>query len=281
VPYFKSSKTLEECRARLFWDSSDLPRLDTLMRERLPPLVPTDYVLTVSDNNGDFYARRVDARKISVIPTGVDLKYFRPSSDAEEPNFLVFTGSMDWLPNEDAVMYFVNQILPRVHSHIPKARLLVVGRRPSERLRALANRNDALEITGQVADIRPYVQRASVCIVPLRVGGGTRLKIFEAMAMGKAIVSSSVGAEGLPVNDGDNIILANDPEEFAGRVVELLRGQEARRRLGQAARQLVEQNYSWSSVSEHFDAVLARVARQRRDAQTDLTAAQERVTHVA
>jgi len=239
-----------------------------------------DQVLTVSDADKDFFARFVDSRKISVIPTGVDIEYFQPSADDEDPGLLVFTGSMDWLPNEDAVFYCADQILPRVLRYVPEAKLLVVGRRPSQRLQALAGRSHALQITGQVEDIRPYMQSASVYVVPLRVGGGTRLKIFEAMATGKAVVSTSIGAEGLPVQHGENIMLADDPEEFARRVVELLRDPVQRRRVGHTGRRLVEQNYSWSSVSARFDTVLAGVANKRGHTNPSLVAAPGHVTHV-
>ena len=253
----------------------------TMARAERIYVTRADHVLAVSENDRDFFARLVESRKISVIPTGVDTEYFQPSASEERPGLLVFVGSMDWLPNEDAVFYFAEQILPRVRRNIPQVNLLIVGRRPSRRLQALAAKSDALQITGQVADIRPYVQGASVCVVPLRVGGGTRLKIFEAMAMGKAIVSTSIGAEGLPVKHGENIILADDPEEFARGVVDLLRNPVVRHRLGEAARQLVERNYSWSAVSADFDTVLSRVGGEWRDDQLRLVAAPGQVTHVS
>ncbi len=252
----------------------------TMSRAERIYLRRADHVLAVSEDDRNCFARYVDLTKISVIPTGVDIEYFRPTADGEQPYLLVFTGSMDWLPNEDAVFYFIEQIMPRIRRHIPEAKLLVVGRRPSRRLAAMADRNDAVQITGRVADIRPYLQRASVYVVPLRVGGGTRLKIFEAMAMGKAVVSTSVGAEGLPIQGDENIILADNPEGFAHRVVELLRDSAARQRLGLAARQLVARNYSWSSVSAQFDAVLSRVASEWGESHRGFIASPGQVTHV-
>jgi sugar transferase (PEP-CTERM/EpsH1 system associated) len=253
----------------------------TMARAERKYAARADHVLAVSEDDRDLFARFLDSRKISVIPTGVDVQYFQPSSARADPNSLVFTGSMDWLPNEDAVFYFVEQILPRIRSHVAKAKLVVVGRRPSQRLHALADRSEAVQITGEVADIRPYVQSASVYVVPLRVGGGTRLKIFEAMAMGKAVVSTSVGAEGLPVQHNDNIILANGAEEFARSVVELLRDSARRYELGHAARQLVEQNYSWSSASAQFDAVLCKVVSESGHTHPNLVAALGQVTHAS
>lgn len=223
-------------------------------------LEQADHVLTVSDADRDILARLKDPPHFTVIPTGVDVDYFRPAPGAEQSNTLVFTGSMDWLPNEDAVFYFVREILPRVRRDVPGATLWVVGRRPSQRLRALARENSSLRLTGTVEDIRPYVHRASVYIVPLRIGSGTRLKIFEALAMGKAVVSTTVGAEGLPVQSGENILLADDPEEFARIVVALLREPWRREQIGRAARELVEERFSWAAVTDHLEAALAQVA---------------------
>jgi glycosyltransferase involved in cell wall biosynthesis len=167
-----------------------------------------DRVLTVSETDRDAFAPFLDPGKLAVIPTGVDVDYFQPMAVEETTNSLVFVGSMDWLPNEDAILYFVDVILPLIKQQCPEASLEVVGRSPSRKLQALAEREKSMRLTGWVEDIRPFVARGSMCIVPLRIGGGTRLKIFEAMAMGKAVVSTSVGAEGLPVRSGENILLA-------------------------------------------------------------------------
>src|SRR5216683_1073363 len=199
--------------------------------------------------------------KMTIVSTGVDTEYFRPDAGKELSCSLVFTGSMDWMPNEDGVLYFLRLILPLIRWEIPQVRFNIVGRQPSDKLRAAVASDPGVRVTGRVEDIRPYVHEGSVYVVPLRIGSGTRLKIFEAMAMGKAIVSTSLGAEGLPVNDGSDISIADSPEEFARKVVALLRDPEERSRLGLAARQLVEQRYSWSSVAAEFDAVLRRVAR--------------------
>ncbi len=216
-------------------------------------------VLTVSETDRAFFSHIIDPAKITVIPTGVDTDYFRPTQETEEPDSLVFTGSMDWMPNEDGILYFVREILPVLRQQLPRARLTVVGRSPSERVRSLARADQSIRITGRVDDIRPYVNQASVYVVPLRVGSGTRLKIFEAMAMGKAIVSTTLGAEGLPVTHGENILLADSPNDFAKVIVTLMNSPAMRTRLGLAARQLVERNYSWGSVASQFDAALQQV----------------------
>ena len=216
-----------------------------------------DHLLTVSEPDRRFFSQYLDPCKITVIPTGVDLDYFQPSQGAEKTNSLVFTGSMDWLPNDDGICYFLNEVLPLIRCHIPEVKLCIAGRNPSTNVKALAMQT-CVEVTGRVQDIRPYVREAAVYIVPLRVGGGTRLKIFEAMAMGKAIVSTSIGAEGLPVKNGENIIIQDDPEQFALSVARLLRDPAARARLGRAARQMVGKRYGWKAVAAKFDSALVK-----------------------
>ena len=225
-----------------------------------------DRVLTVSETDRDAFAPFLPGQTITVIPTGVDVDYFKPMPAEEVPNSLVFTGSMDWLPNEDAIFYFAEAILPLLKPRCPNLVLEVVGRNPSRKLQALAENEQALRLTGWVEDIRPFLARDSVCIVPLRIGGGTRLKIFEAMAMGKAIVSTTVGAEGLPVKNGENILLADTPEHFAESVLSLFRDTKQRRRLETAARILVEENYSWPKIADSFSRILQEVIDRHKSA---------------
>lgn len=216
-----------------------------------------DHVLTVSENDREFFLRFVEPSRVTVIPTGVDTEYFQPSPNPTQPETMVFTGTMDWMPNEDGVAYFVEKIFPLIRQEIPAAEFWAVGRRPPRRIQALAS--DKVVVTGAVDDIRPYLAKAGVCVVPLRSGSGTRIKIFEAMAMGKAVVSTTMGAEGLPVCHGENIVLADDPTDFAHQVVQLLRDPRRREQLGRAARQLVEENYGWPSVAAHFDRIMQAV----------------------
>jgi polysaccharide biosynthesis protein PslH len=218
-----------------------------------------DRVLAVSETDRDAFATFLDLEKLTVIPTGVDVEYFQPLPGEETANSLVFTGSMDWLPNQDAIFYFADAILPLIREHSPEVFLDVVGRNPSRKLQALAESEKRIRLTGWVDDIRPFVGRGSVCIVPLRIGGGTRLKIFEAMAMGKAVVSTSVGAEGLAVRSGENIVLADTPNDFAQAVISLLRDRARRQQLGAAARTLVQEHYSWTIVANDFARALQEV----------------------
>ena len=189
---------------------------------------------------------------IRAVPTGVDTAYFHPNGAIEAPATLVFTGSMDWYPNEDAILHFIETILPAIRREVPAVSLAVVGRDPSERLRAAAA-TAGIRVTGTVPDVRPYVAEATLYVVPLRVGGGTRLKIFEALAMGKAVVSTGVGAEGLPIESGQHFLQADSPEGFAQAVIALLKDPGRRQALGLAGRRLVEERYSWSHVAREFE----------------------------
>ncbi|HEY1677837.1 MAG TPA: glycosyltransferase family 4 protein [Candidatus Sulfotelmatobacter sp.] len=222
-----------------------------------------DRVLAVSENDRDYFASFIDPKTISVIPTGVDIDYFAPQPSAKASHSLVFTGSMDWLPNEDAIFYFVQEILPLIREECPDVSLEIVGRNPSLKLETLVDKNPNIRLTGWVEDIRPFFANAALSIVPLRIGGGTRLKIFEAMAMGKAVVSTSIGAEGLPVQSGENILLADTPRDFARSVLSLLTDETRRKSLGAAARRLVEGSYSWRIAGKIFASELEAAAARK------------------
>ncbi|MBI4638151.1 MAG: glycosyltransferase [Candidatus Rokubacteria bacterium] len=207
--------------------------------------------IAVSDADRQLLATGGGAR-VCAIPTGVDIGYFTPDESPEAPARLVFTGAMDWYPNEDGVVYFIETILPRLRREMPDACLTVVGRNPSSRLRGVAAAA-GVRVTGLVADVRPHIAEAAVYVVPLRVGGGTRLKIFEALAMAKAVVSTAVGAEGLPLVPGEHFVQVDDPAEFARAVASLLRDSARRRALGAAGRRLVEARHSWAMVAADFE----------------------------
>ncbi len=238
-----------------------------------------DLALAVSDADGRTFARLYPGAlnsPVHVVQTGVDTSYFSPATDSrgvrlqpdqhpgrgvrlqpDQHPHLVFTGSMDWLPNEDAMLYFTGEILPRIRAQEPGATLSIVGRSPTPAVRRLAEQA-GIEVTGRVDDVRPHVAAAAVYVVPLRIGGGTRLKIFEAMAMGKAVVSTTIGAEGLPVTPGADIVIADEPGAFAEAAVRLIRSPGERRRLETAARRLVVARYDWSVVAQDFEDALAR-----------------------
>jgi len=224
-----------------------------------------DLVLAVSEADQETFARLYPGaarQPIHVVQTGVDTAYFSPAEAgrhaAGATAHLVFTGSMDWLPNEDAMVYFVDTILPRIRAQVPSVTLSIVGRAPTPAVKRLAE-HAGIEVTGRVDDVRPHAAAATVYVVPLRIGGGTRLKIFEAMAMEKAVVSTTIGAEGLPVTHGRDIVLADEPAAFADAVVTLVRDAAMRRRIEIAARRLVVDRYDWSAVAQDFEHALGRV----------------------
>lgn len=220
----------------------------------------------VTDRDAAWFRDRARVERVHVVPNGVDLGYFQPLVAPEDPATLVHVGSMDWRPNGDAVSYFLREIYPRILRRVPQARFLVVGRNPGELLIKLAARYPGAHVTGTVEDVRPYVGRGAVFVVPLRVGGGSRLKILTALAMGRAVVSTSVGAEGLEVVDGQHLLLADKPEEFADRTVALLRDPAERRRLGAAGRALVEARYGWDAIADRLEATWHEVIAASRGA---------------
>jgi polysaccharide biosynthesis protein PslH len=222
-----------------------------------------DLVLAVSETDrhtfGTLYPGAVTA-PVHVVQTGVDTTFFSPMNERTPARraHLVFTGSMDWLPNEDGMEYFVHDILPLVRQHEPGATVSIIGRSPTPAVKRLAD-VPGIHVTGRVDDVRPHVAEGAVYVVPLRIGGGTRLKIFEAMAMSKAVVSTTIGAEGLPVTSGQNIVIADDPARFADAIVRLIRDDGMRRRIETEARRLVVEKYDWSAVARDFEEALARV----------------------
>jgi sugar transferase (PEP-CTERM/EpsH1 system associated) len=258
----RHAQTAASAPLRWFW-RSQWRKMERFEREACQRFAG---VVAVSEADRAVFAGRFGARRTFAIPTAVDAEYFRPTASPIVDGRLVFTGSMDWLPNEDAVLFFTDEILPRVALRVPGATLAVVGRRPSPRLRRrLAGRAD-VTITGRVDDVRPHMEQAAVYVIPLRIGGGTRIKAYEAMAMGKPVVSTSIGVEGLPVRDGEHLVLAENAADFSREVVDLLRQPERRSRLGQAARRFVEGSCSWPAAAAAFaDACRAIVPVRGRD----------------
>jgi len=222
-----------------------------------------DHIIAVSQQDQQTLSHEFGVKNVSTLPTGVDTDFFRPFDGQPQAGNLVFVGSMDWDPNEDGIMWFLREVYPRIHDAIPNASLSVVGRNPSSRLRAAAARQPGVRVTGWVPDVRPHLAQAEVVVVPLRAGGGTRIKIPEAMAMGKPVVATPVGAEGLPFCDGREIRIAEPPDEFAHAVVELLRNPSLRNLIGTHARTQVVSQYSWDVVVDRLEEILEELTRPR------------------
>jgi sugar transferase (PEP-CTERM/EpsH1 system associated) len=222
-----------------------------------------DGLLAVSEADRETFARLypgISLEELHVVRTGVDTEFFTPAASPADSAELVFTGSMDWLPNEDGIQWFCRDVLPVIKRDVPQVTLSIVGRSPSPAVKSLES-VPGVRVTGRVDDVRPFIRESAVFVVPLRVGGGTRLKIFEAMAMAKAVVSTTVGAEGLPVTHDRDILLADDAGSFARAVVRLLRDGNERRQLESAARALVAQHFDWSAVAHDLDVALTRCAQ--------------------
>jgi len=255
----RHARTASSMPLRWFWRSQwrKMERFERAACQRFAGVV------AVSEVDRAVFAERYGARRTFAIPTAVDADYFRPGTAPGVDGRLVFTGSMDWLPNEDAVLFFVEEILPRIAARVPGVTLEVVGRRPSPRLRRRLALRPEVVVTGRVDDIRPHLQSAAVYVIPLRIGGGTRIKAYEAMAMAKPIVSTPIGVEGLPVRNGEHLVLAEHPDDFSAAVAGLLQEPDRRLRLGQVARRFVEESCRWPSAATAFVEACRVVAATR------------------
>lgn len=225
-----------------------------------------DHVVAVSEADAQLIREAYGAPAVTAVPTGVDVEYFTPRPGvARDPRQLVFTGSMDWLPNEDGVTWFAEAVLPLIRAEVPEATLTVVGRTPSPRVRELATRHPGLTVTGTVDDIRPFLARGAALVVPLRIGGGTRLKIYEAMAMAVPVISTTVGAEGLPLQAGEHFLQADTPASLARACITLLRDPVGAAELGRAGARYVRSRFGWEQVAIQFGAACL-AARDRGQA---------------
>jgi polysaccharide biosynthesis protein PslH len=213
-----------------------------------------DGIVSVSEPERAWVRERVPEAVVELVPNGVDTDYFRPQAppDPEAPPRVVFTGAMHYPPNIDAALWFTEQIWPQLRRQIPDLCFEIVGRDPDPRVVALG-RMPGVIVTGQVADVRPYIARSRCVVVPLRSGGGTRLKILEAMAMERPVVSTALGAEGLTITPGRDILIADDAAGFAAHVLALLGSADRASQVGQAGRHLVETRYRWSRCFEGLE----------------------------
>jgi glycosyltransferase involved in cell wall biosynthesis len=227
-----------------------------------------DHCVMVSEDDCEMMRRAYGVTHVSAIPSAVDTVAFRPTPAPQAPPTCLFLGSMDMLANQDAVRLFTRDIWPIVRSQAALT-FAVVGRNPPPAIRRLAHEASGIVVTGTVDDVRPHLAGAQMLVVPLRIGGGTRIKIFEAMAMGIPVIATRLGAAGLPVTDGQDILLADTATEFAAAVVALSRDEALRHRLGAAGRRLVEAGHSWEDAGARFSRICEDVvSRHRPDAAT-------------
>lgn len=222
-----------------------------------------DTVIAVSDADKQRMEEWYKLNNVRTIPTGVDTDFYSMNGKTKEEKQIVFVGAMDWLPNNDAMYYFLEKIFPIIQKEEPDVNFVIVGRNPSPQLERFAKSYSNVIVTGWVEDTRPYISDSAVFLVPIRIGGGTRMKIYEGMAMGKAIVSTTVGAEGLPLKHSEHVFLADDERGFADQVVNLLRDEQLRKQIGEQARRYVYENFRWEKVADVFAEICLETINKR------------------
>lgn len=233
-------------------------QLRKVRRFEMESFAKVDAVTAVSPVEAEEISRHGKELAVEVIPNGVDLDYFSDDGLETDDSSMIFVGSMNWRPNQDAIQYFVRDIFPLIKKDINNAKTVFVGQDPPASILKLGD-IAGIEIVGRVDDVRPFVRKAGVYVVPLRIGGGTRLKILEALAMKKAVVSTSVGAEGIAVTPEVNILIGDSPEEFASQVKRVISDKNLRSKLGEAGRELVEKNYGWDRIAAALENFLHRL----------------------
>lgn len=220
-----------------------------------------DVILATSERDAEFFRSELRGVPCHVVPNGVDMDHFSPSAEEASPLSLVFTGMMAYVPNQRGILWFLDAVFPRVLEAFPGTTLHVVGKDPPADVRRRASCR--VVVTGTVADVRPFVQRASVYVVPLRSGSGTRLKIMEALAMRKPVVTTRIGGEGIDLEHGVSALIADDAEAFADAVIRLLRDGALRTRLAAAGHRLVRERYRWSTIGADLDSLYQRLVAER------------------
>ena len=219
-----------------------------------------DKVLTLTPQGKEELLEICPELDISVVPHGVDVDYFSFSELEEEERCIVFVGNYLHYPNVDAVLYFHQEIWPQIKSRLPEIKFYIVGQGPPQEIQNF-NQEKNIIVTGKVDDVRPYLKKARVFICPVRLGGGFRGKILEAMAIGRPIVTTSLGAEGIPASHRENIILADQPEEFAKGTLDLLNDDKLFEKIRVQGRKLVEEKYSWAKGVEVMEEILEKMIK--------------------
>jgi glycosyltransferase involved in cell wall biosynthesis len=214
-----------------------------------------DRCLVVSECDKNHLKNLCGRDNFVVVPNGVDIQYFEPKSVEMKRNHLVWVGGMTGPYNSDAVDFFIEKIWPVIKYGAPEATIDFVGGGPTQKLRNKALEEDNIKVLGFVSDIRPIVQRASVFVAPIRIGSGTKIKLLNAMAQAKPVVATTIAAEGIDVTPGEDILIADDPEEFGKKVLYLLRNEEIARKMGARARELIERKYGWDLIAENIHGI--------------------------
>jgi glycosyltransferase involved in cell wall biosynthesis len=233
-----------------------------MMKRELDVLNQMDRVICMNRHDANALVGYVPQEKLEILPHGVDTAYFAPMADvAPEPNAIGYFGAFQHYPNVDAVHYFVHDIFPLVKERIPDAHFYVIGSNPPEEIRQLHGRTD-ITVTGFVPDIRPYMARCAVIVAPIRLGLGMRVKVVEAMAMGKPVVATELACEGIDVTDGVDAAMANTEESFAESVCYMLQDHACASAMGASARKLVERNFEYRAIGERLDRIYRSVTNR-------------------
>lgn len=223
-----------------------------------------DKCIVVSKDDRDLLLSMCHRDNFTIIPNGVDSEFFKPGREGIQPNSLIWTGGMDDPHNRHAVNYFLERILPLIRLKLPEVKVMVIGRSPTAKLLREAKENPNIEIKGFVEDIRPYLNRAAVFIAPLSSGSGTKIKVLNALSQAKAVITTTVGAEGIEVTNNENIIIADDPRQFADKVLYLLRNPVIAKRLGEKGRELITRKYDWKVIEKDVNALYESIVLQTK-----------------
>jgi glycosyltransferase involved in cell wall biosynthesis len=218
--------------------------------------------VVLSDEDRAEYQRICPEADITTVPNGADVEYWTPGENGAEPSSILYFGNLSWPPQADAAIYFHDKILPLVRQRVPDVKFYIAGQNPPEAVKALAS--DCVIVTGFVPDMRQYIARASVVVMPLRAGAGTKHRVFQALCMKKPVVCTAVAAEGIALTHGETAMIADDPETFANATISLLQNAALRQRLGERGRQLVLDRYDWRAIYERLEEVFQEAVRKRK-----------------
>lgn len=222
-----------------------------------------DLNITCSRLDSERLLRRVSDLNVNEIPNGVDFNYFNPLNLEKEKHSLIFAGGMGWYPNRDAMLFFAKKVWPLLKKEVPDIKMTVVGRRPHQDIVNLARADEQFRVTGFVEDVRPYIDKAMVYVCPIQDGGGTRLKVLDALAMGKPIVAHPIAIEGIDVEPEKHVLVARTPEEFVGQIVRLFGDPSLYRRLSEEGRRLVLEKYDFRKIGEKLSRAYNQVVENR------------------
>lgn len=219
-----------------------------------------DHSIAISEDEKNLFKTYIPNLKMSVVPNGVNLEYFKPNSIECDPYNIIFVGAMDYYANIDAVLYFYNRILSIIKKEIPNVKFYIVGSNPCRKVRKL-NKDENVTVTGFVDDVRYFLCNSSACVAPMRIARGIQNKILEAMASGVPVVTTTKGNEGINAKIGEEIYVENNPEKFADHVIKLIIDKKLRKSIGNNGRKFVEKKFNWEKNMNHLEEIITRIGK--------------------